>query len=55
MMFPACSKTKIFVIRQNIGIVDKSDKEPMFDLILGIEPFATFGKILDFQEHAIHN
>ena len=30
MMFPALFKSKIFLMRPDIILVDKSDKEPMF-------------------------
>ena len=53
MMCPAFSKCKIFSIRLDIVIVDKSDEESMFDLILGIETLAKFGAILDFQNNTI--
>ena len=49
-MFPAFSKSKIFSLRQDTVIIDK---EPMFDLILGIGPLANFGTILDFQDKTI--
>ena len=35
MMFPAFSKSKIFAMRPDTVIVDKSDEEPMLNLILG--------------------
>ena len=54
MMFPAFSKSKIFSIRSDIVIIDKSGEEPMFNLILGIETLAKFGMILDFQNSTIH-
>ena len=53
MMFPAFSKFKIFSILPDIVIVDKSDEELMFVLILRIETLAKFGSILDFQEGTI--
>ena len=53
VIFPACSKSKIFVIYRDIVIGDESDEEPMFDLILGIETLAKFGTILDFQNSTI--
>ena len=49
IIFPAFSKSKIFVICPDIVIVDKSDTEPVFDLILGIETLAKFGTVLDLQ------
>ena len=53
MIFPAFSKSKLFVIHPAIVIVDKSHEEPMFNLILGIEILVRFGTILDFQNSII--
>ena len=50
MMFPAVVKSKIFAICPDIVTVDKSDGEPMFDLILSIETLAKLGTVLDFKE-----
>jgi hypothetical protein len=51
LMFLAVSKSKIFSVRQDIVIVDK---EPMFNLILGIDKVARFGTILDFEDKTIY-
>ena len=53
MMFPAFSKSKIFSIDPDIVIIGKSDKEPMFDLILDNAALARFGTVLDFQDKNI--
>ena len=53
MMFPEFLMSKIFAIRPDIGIVDETDGEPMFDLIVDIETSAKFGTFLDFQELTI--
>ena len=50
LMFLAVSKSKIFSVRQDIVIVDK---EPMFNLILGIKTLAKFGTMLDFQDKTV--
>ena len=50
MMFRAFSRSKIFSICADIGIVDRLYGEPVFDLILGINTLAKFGTALDFQE-----
>ena len=53
MMFPAFYKSKIFAISSDIVILDKSDGEPIFDLISGIGAFAKCGMVLDLQKHMI--
>ena len=54
MMFLAFSKSKIFAKRPDTVIVDESDGNLMFDLlIVGIETLAKGGTVLGFQEHTI--
>ena len=53
MMFPVFFRSKIFAIRLNIVIVEKSDEEPMFDLIVGIKTIAKLSTVLNFQERTV--
>ena len=55
IMCPAFSKSKISSVHPDIFIVDESDGEPMFDLILCVEHVAEFGTVLDFQDKTIQS
>ena len=52
-MFPALFKSKFSSSCSDVVIVDESDGEPIFNLILDIETLAKFCTFLDFREKTI--
>ena len=53
LIFPDFSRSKIFSLSPNVVELQTYDKEPMFDLIIGVETLAKFGVVLDFASKVI--
>ena len=54
MIFLASSESILLAICLDIGIVEKSDWELIFDLILGIENLSKCGIVLSYCHETIH-
>ena len=53
IMFPAFSRSKIFSVQADIVIVPESNRDPLFNLILGIDTLAKFDTVLDFKNETV--
>ena len=51
--FPEFSRNKVFSLNPDIILRENDAKNPMFDMIIGVETLSKFGVILDFSSKTL--